>query len=262
MTSPEIDELFAQTLIGDYDDELPWEAVNALRRIGTREVFDRAAAWCKSGNPMERARGASVLAQLGKTAEHPTNNFAEESYLAVSQMLQQENEIQPLSSEIHTLGHLDNPAAVPLISSYQQHPEADVRFAVACALGSFANDPKAIQVLLTLTKDADTDVRDWAVFGLGNLGDADSAEIRDALFSRLNDSDEAVREEALIGLAKRKDTLVLPALLAALNQSEVDGPGITMLTIEAADAMLDLENERTDWSGADYIAALRERFSC
>jgi len=34
-----------------------------------------------------------------------------------------------------------------------------------------------------------------------------------------------------------------------------------MLTIEAADAMLDMENERRDWSGAEYIAALRDRFS-
>lgn len=261
MTSLEIDTLFAQTLMGDYDDELPWKAVNALRRIGTREVFDRAAAWCKSENPMERARGASVLAQLGKTAEHPSNNFPEESYLAVSQMLQQENEIQPLNSAIHALGHLGNPAAISLISSHQQHPEADVRFAVACALGSFPTHPKAIQVLIVLTSDADDDVRDWAVFGLGNLGDADSAEIRDALFARLNDTNDDVREEALVGLAKRKDQRVLPALIAALNHSEVDDPGITMLTIEAANAMLDLENERKDWSGVEYIAALRERFS-
>src|ERR1041385_1759907 len=136
MASDQIDELFAQMLMGDYDDELPWKAVSDLRRIGTREVLDRAAAWCKSGNPMERARGASVLAQLGKTAEHPTNNFPEESYLAVSQMLRQENEIQPLNSAIHALGHLDNPAAIPLILSYQRHPEADTRFAVACALGA------------------------------------------------------------------------------------------------------------------------------
>jgi hypothetical protein len=114
MTSAEIDGLFEETLVGDYDDELPWKAVSALRRIGTREVFDRAATWCKSGNPMERARGASVLA---------------------------------------------------------------------------------------------------------------------------------------------------PALVAALNQSELDDPGVTMLTIEAADLMLDFAEARTDWSGAEYIVALRERFS-
>ncbi len=151
-----------------------------------------------------------------------TDNFPEESYLAVSQMLQQENEIQPLSSAIHALGHLDDPAAIPLILSYQQHPEAEIRFAIACALGSFANNPKAIPALMILTSDADDDVRDWAVFGLGNLGDADSAEIRDAIFARLNDPNEDVREEAMVGLAKRKDQRVLLALIAALNQSALD----------------------------------------
>ena len=117
----EIDQLFAQTLQSDYDDELPWEAVNALRRIGNKEVFDRAAAWCKSENPVKRARGASVLAQLGKTVEHRSNSFPESSYLAISQMLQAENEIQPLCSAIHALGHLDNPAG---ISAHQFLPAA------------------------------------------------------------------------------------------------------------------------------------------
>ena len=261
MTSPEINGLFAQTLTGDYDDEEPWKAVSALRRIGTREVFDRAAAWCKSGNPMERARGVSVLAQLGKTPEHRANSFPEESYLAVSRMLQHENEIQPLNSAIHALGHLDNPAAIPLVLAYQQHPEAEIRLAVAFALGSFANDPEAIQALVILTSDADEDVRDWAVFGLGTQAEADSKEIRDALFARLNDTNDDVREEAIVGLATRKDQRVLPALIAALSQPELDDPGVTMLTIEAANAMLDLEDERRDWSSADYIAALRERFS-
>ena len=202
-----------------------------------------------------------MLAQLGKTAEHPTNNFPEESFLAVSQMLQQEIEVQPLSSAIHARGHLDNRAGIPLIVSHQQHLDSEVRFAVACALGSFANDPEAIQALMILTSDVDDDVRDWAVFGLGTLSDADSPEIRNAIFARLNDPDENVREEAIVGLAKRKDQRVLPALIAALNQPGLHGPGVTMLTIEAADALLELENERTDWSDADYIAALKERFS-
>ena len=113
-----------------------------LRRIGTREVFERAATWCKSVHALERARGADILSQLGKTAEHRSNMFPEESYAVVSQMLQQETEVQPLSSAIHALGHLNNPAAIPLLSSYRQHPVAEVRFALACALGSFANDPE------------------------------------------------------------------------------------------------------------------------
>ena len=255
-----LDELFTQTLKGDLDDESAWEAVHALRRIGTREVFERAAAWCTSENPAERARGADILAQLGKTAEHPSNMFPEESYAVVTQMLRQESEVQPLSSAIYALGHLKNPAAIPLISSYKKHPVAEIRFSVAYALGSFANDSEAIQSLMALTNDTDDDVRDWAVFGLGNLGDGDSMEIRDALFSRLADSSANVREEAMVGLAKRKDTRVIPALLAALNQSELVEPSATTLTIEAAEAMLELDNERRNLGFADYAAALRERF--
>lgn len=175
-------------------------------------------------------------------------------------MLQLENEIQPLSSAIHALGHLSNSAAIPLISSYQRHPVAEVRVAVTDALGSFPNDPESIQALIALTSDADDDVRDWAVFGLGNQGNADSAEIRDALFQRVNDPNKYVREEAIVGLAKRKDQRVLPALIAVLMEPALDDPGLTDLTIEAADLMLDFAEERKDWDGADYAAALRERF--
>lgn len=70
MTDGDIDELFAQTLQGDYDDDKPWDAVQSLRRIGTRQVFDKAVEWIKSAEPLERARGLDVIAQLGKTAEH------------------------------------------------------------------------------------------------------------------------------------------------------------------------------------------------
>jgi HEAT repeat protein len=88
------------------------------------------------------------------------------------------------------------------------------------------------------------------------LGDVDSAEIRDALVRRLTDSDEDVREEAMIGLAKRQDRRVLAALLAALEE-----PAATMRKIEAAYLLLGRESERKGWSGADYGAALREKFA-
>ncbi|HEV8492293.1 MAG TPA: hypothetical protein VGR76_08470, partial [Candidatus Angelobacter sp.] len=79
----EIDQLFAQTLKGDLDDDSAWEAVRALRRTGTREVFNRTAAWCTSAHSLERARGADILSQLGKTAEHRSNMFPEEAYAVV-----------------------------------------------------------------------------------------------------------------------------------------------------------------------------------
>ena len=60
-----VEQLFAATLQGDYDDEAAWEAVGLLRRKATPEVFDLAKRYCHSDEPKARARGLDVLGQLG-----------------------------------------------------------------------------------------------------------------------------------------------------------------------------------------------------
>jgi HEAT repeat protein len=256
MTARGIDELFAQALSGDYEDDAPWEAVHALRSIGTRQVFERAADLCKSNDPVSRARGADVLAQLGKTADHRSNSFPEESYRVITDLVQRETDPQPLAAGIAALGHLDNPLAVSLITNFSSHPSPEVRFDVAFALGCFPNDPLSAETLVRLTRDTDEDVRDWATFGLGVLGNTDSDDIREALVRRLTDSDEDVREEAMVGLGKRKDQRVLSTLVTALER-----PNATARVIETAYQMLGMDNEREAWRGTDYAAALRQRFS-
>lgn len=253
----QIDELFTQTLCGEYDDDAPWEAVRMLRKIGSREVFERAALWCQAGDELRRARGADVLAQLGKTAEHPTNAFPEDSYAAISRMLRREKHALPLQAAIAALGHLGNPAAVALLieNQVQFHPSPDVRFDVAFALGCFANDPSAIAVLLLLTEDPDDSVRDWATFALATFSNSRCDEVCDALVRRLDDSSEEVREEAMVGLGRRVDERVLPSLIVELQQ-----PTVTDRVIETACQMLIMEEERKDWRGDDYVVALREKF--
>ncbi len=108
MTSTAIEKDFACTLKGNYDDDAPWQAVHALRKLGTRDVFDIAAAWCKSDDPLMRARGIDVLAQLGKTTDHPVNSFPEDAYAIVSELVQRERDFRALKSAIIALGHLDN----------------------------------------------------------------------------------------------------------------------------------------------------------
>jgi HEAT repeat protein len=255
MTSAHIDELFKRTLVGDYEDDAPWQAVHELRRIGSREIFDKAAEWCASQEPLVRARGLDILAQIGKTADHPANAFPEESFSIVTSVLGDEQEIQPLDSAIAALGHLDNPAGIPLIIQYKSHPHSSVRFSVACALGSFPNDSRSAGCLLLLLEDADEEVRDWATFGLGVLGDLDSSDIRDALLQRLSNSNEDVGNEAIAALGKRRDQRVLPSLLAALEQ-----PPVAVPVIEAACGMLDMETGPEGWNADDYASALRERF--
>jgi HEAT repeat protein len=179
--------MFARTLIGDYDSGAPWEGVRALRMLGNRDGFDRAAAWCASQEPLRRARGADVLAQIGRTAEHHSNNFPDESFAVVSAMLTRETEALPLLAAIHALGHIGDPRAIRLVVQYRSHADADVRFAVACALGNFANDSLGAESLIQLTNDMDADVRDWATFGIGSLSKLDTPELREALVRNLDD---------------------------------------------------------------------------
>jgi HEAT repeat protein len=256
MCAEPIDELFAQTLTGDYDDELSWKAVRKLHNLGSREILDHAAAWCGSDDSLKRARGADILAQLGSKDGDAKNPFPDECFSVVSTLVQKEKDPLPLLSAIHALGHIHNPLAVPLVIEHRFHPSADVRNAVAYALGCFAGDPRTVDTLLALMQDVDEDVRDWATFGLGVLGDLDSEEIRDALYQRMTDPDRDVREESLVGLAKRQDRRALPAVIAELND-----PEMTTRITDAAELFLGEGENRQDWRPGDYVAALRKRFS-
>ena len=251
-----IEQLFAMTLEGAYDDDEPWNAVNALRRIGSREVLDLAVDWCQSDDPIRRARGADILAQLGKTVGHPVNTFPDESFAAVTGMLKMERDIQPLSSAIFALGHLDTAGAVPLICPFEDHPDANVRYAVAFSAGSYPDDPRATRTLIKLMNDTNEDIRDWATFGLGVQGSTNSVEIREALAARLTDTNVNAREEAILALAKRHDRRVIPIVADALAES---GPSSRIF--EAASLLLGLEQDAPEMPASDYRAALKRHFA-
>lgn len=254
MRNATIDDLFNQSLQGDYDNDDAWRAIHALHSTGTREVFDKAAAWCRSGEPLKRARGADILGQLGKTADHPTPLFPEDAFRVLTGMLESETDPLPLSSVLAALGHLENPSAIPLILPFSFHPDRDVRFDLAFALGCFADDERIVSTLLRLMSDKDSEVRDWATFGLGVLSDFDSPTIREALLKNITDEDEDVREEAMGGLAKRRDSRVASPLIHALESESASDRAL-----EAANLLLDRANDPIEDPSA-CLAALRQRY--
>jgi len=261
MDSEKTQILFAKALVDDYESEEAWAAVSALRMDGSRDVFEHAAAWCRSDDPLKRARGADILCQLRRgqpqeMASSPQWMFRDESYELISNILENEQNPVVLHSAITALGHIGNPKAITVILRYLDHPDEDIRFAVAFALGCFPNDPQAVLGLTKLTTDSCSDVRDWAVFGLGVQGDCDSPEIRETLLRCLNDTDEDVREEAAVGLGKRHDQRLIPRLRAMLDQGEITGR-----VAEAATGLLELDEAPPAWTPADYKAALSAKFN-
>jgi len=200
-----------------------WSLVRELHRRRERSVFQAAAAWCASSEPLLRCLGADTLAQLGFDAQHP---FASDSAPILTSLLR-DPDAAVVSCALIALGHLrvgDTEALCPLAS----HEVADVRYSVAFCLGT-RDDVLSRQTLIALSADADTDVRNWATFGLGSLSDVDTPVIRDALVARLSDADHEVRGEAMRGLAARGDARAVPAILEELKRDEV-----SVLAIEAA----------------------------
>lgn len=182
--------------------------------------------------------------------------YRDESYSIITRMLENEQDPMVLDSAISALGHLGNPEAVPLVLRFREHPDKDVRFAVAFALGCFPDEALSVSGLMSLAQDPVPEVRDWAVFGLGVQGDSDSPEIREVLLRCLNDEDVNVREEAAVGLGKRRDPRLIPELCVMLG-----APEITLRVAQASAAILELDEDPPEWTGDDYQAALKRKFN-
>jgi HEAT repeat protein len=244
-----IDELFSAATDWSRDDGFgDWTAVEALQRIGSAEVRDRALALTRSYDPRVRARGVDILAQLGV----PDRTYPEECVAAAVRLANHDNDPHVVCAAALALGHLRQTKAMPTLVQLAAHPDPDVRYAVAQSLGG-ATDPTALAALIHLTRDKVADVRDWATFGLGHIGKVDTPEIREALFERLADVDRSTRTEAICGLACWHDRRAIAPLIEALAKYPSDSA-----LIAAALSFLDLADDDELPTNAQLIAGLRE----
>lgn len=218
-----VDELINAAL--SEPEETAWDAVGALHWRGTREVLTRAAELCGSECPHERKLGANILGQLGVCER----TYPDQCVNILLAMLDGEADDYVLESIFIALGHQHSPAGIPAAARFASHPSPDVRHAVVLALLG-QTDPTAINLLIMLSRDSAAEVRDWATFGLGTILEIDTPEIRAALVARLDDTDDDARGESLVGLARRGDRRVVPALMNELNSYSVG-----YLAIEAAE---------------------------
>jgi HEAT repeat protein len=143
-------------------------------------------------------------------------------------MLKYEGDPDVLRTILVAVGHYLRPEVIVAALRFRRHEDSRVRDGVLFAL-MWSEDPRAIAAIVELTRDEDSDIRDWATFSLGNREEPDTPEIREALAARLYDSDADTRGEAMLGLVRRGDPRVLPALLESL-----DADSISIWAVEAA----------------------------
>ncbi len=75
--------------------------------------------------------------------------------------------------------------------------------------------------LVAWSRSANAHVRNWATAVLA-VRDSDSEAVRSALLDRLADSDRATRDQALLGLALRRDGRAIVPLIRALGEDGAD----------------------------------------
>ena len=204
----------AAAIASDHDDRGLWDLIYALHERPTREVFEAAAAWCRSPRAALRHLGVCVLGELGLDASFP---FARESEPVLLPLLE-DSETTVVAAAALALGTLgaDDTATLCRAAS---HAAADVRAAVARSLCELAG-PGVIPTLIALTRDPDAGVRQQATSGLGGFDREDTEDVRLALVERLEDVDAATREEAIFALAQLGDDRVDAALRVALEEPE------------------------------------------
>ena len=196
------------------DDRRLWDLIYALQERATRDVFDAAAAWCRSPSPPLRHLGVAVLGELGLDASFP---FARESESVLLPLLA-DSEATVAAEAALALGTLGADDTATLCRA-AIHPVADVRAAVARSLCDLAG-PGVIPTLIALTRDPEAGVRRLAASGLGGFDREDTEDVRRALVERLDDTDAETREEAIFALAQLGDDRVDAALRVALEEPE------------------------------------------
>jgi hypothetical protein len=113
------------------------------------------------------------------------------------------------------LGSLRSPLAVELLATMLRDTEGQVRSGAVQSLADL-EEPYTRAALLTACRDVDSDVRWIAAQALGKIADMTTV---DALIALLTDDDKEVGRIAAQGLGSKGDTRAVPHLIAVLNDS-------------------------------------------
>lgn len=218
---------------GTYDEDCRWDLIGGIVSECPDDVLEAATGLLRGRLERDRTLGADILGRL-VGVEPSCRTVVLDALLTA---LTVERVSAPMASIVAALGHIGDSGTLSRVFPLAAHPSPDVRLAVAFTVATIAPQPLSVQaraVLIRLCRDAEAEVRDWAIFGLGTLTTADGPDVRDALLARAEDRNSEARAEALFGLAVRRDPRAVPHLIQALRS-----PAVAGLEVDAAAAAAD-----------------------
>lgn len=229
----QVNKLFTR-LLTNKTQRTYWDNISALRKIVTEEVFDRAFQLANSTIEKEKIIGIDVLVQLG----HTPRFRQKETLVLCFKLLEQKQPSEVLSSILYGIGHNNENITkhqADKLCIFKDHPTSEVREGLVFALLKIEYYTP-INTLIFLSKDKIADIRNWATFGLGTQIEKSNKKIINALWERVDDTDEETKMEAIVGLAKRNEN-VKNVIIKELTQQDEFGS----LLFEAIEIVNDID---------------------
>lgn len=195
-----------------------WANVGELRKRPNKEVYNQAFKLASSESQKEKIIGIYVLAQLGFNPRFQQSKTVDLYF----KLLKKEKSPKVISSILSSISHNNenlNKIQILNLIEYKTHKFADVRFELTLAISCLENE-NAIKTLIELSNDKDSDIRNWATFGIGRQLEIDTEDIRNALWNRINDSDFETKSEAIAGLADRMDKRIKDVIIYELKNGD------------------------------------------
>jgi HEAT repeat protein len=213
-------EKLFERLLNNKSNKNYWNFITELRRRRDKDIFEKSVELMKSEIAKEKIIGINILAQFGFPRLH-----LKVILKIYFDLFKTETDKNVISSILYGIGHNNENLTekqIDIICVYKVHKSVTVRYALVYAILAI-DKSKAINTLIELSKDKDSDIRDWATFGIGTQIETDTQVIREALWERINDTDTTTRLEAIVGLAKRKDENIKEILKKELLEIDESG---------------------------------------
>ncbi len=223
----------AQDSEEDGDGHAYWALVlEAAQGEGGETALRCGVGLLASDEALERQVGCDLV----RTAASLHESLRGEAATALMALAELETAACVLQSLVVGLGAAQDPRGVPVLVRLSWHEDADLRRKVASQFGTVNSglpDGPDVQALIRLTRDQDSEVRDWAAFTLGFQLEQDTTAIRDALWKCTTDEDGEVRQEGARGLARRHDPRAVPLIAHLLDSDD----GTQIFTLDAAEIL-------------------------
>ncbi|MTD13549.1 hypothetical protein GIS00_06270 [Nakamurella sp. YIM 132087] len=246
---------------GDHDEDAEWLVPVAAEFIGpgSHEV---ALDVLRTRADPERVVAAGLFQRW--SLQGPSGGWRPGMIDDLARISAGTDQMDVLTALVRALVALGDDRAFPVLASRVSDPDPDIRWVCALELPGAVDwtaDPLAGRAeLVDLARDPDEHVREWALFAIGSQSPFDGSDIRELLVESTLDPVEAVRHEALRGLARRRDRRATPGITYLLEQNEVSSQTLfaaAMLGDPSLMPLLRTVEEREDSEPTGEIDELR-----